>query len=135
MAGTRIKIRDRNEGGNYARKRICCAVATASVLVLAIFLGLNRNTMTVDRMGSTEAIDFSSLAATVIPLDEFGANGNNTAVTQTSSLGLSATSGMKSDFMQATAVSPRVGLPNTPSTETSGGEAAVLAASWRATTP
>jgi hypothetical protein len=100
MAGTRMMIRDRKEYGKYARNRICCVAAAAALLILAIFFRLDRNTMTVGPIGSAEPIDFSSLAATVIPLDEFWANDDLPPVTATSALALSATSGIKSDFMQ-----------------------------------
>jgi hypothetical protein len=86
----------------------------AALLIWAVFLGFDRNTMAVGTMGSAEPIDFSSLAGTVISLDEFRAGGNNSPVIARSALNGSATNGIKSDF---------------------GGEPAVLAASWRPATP
>jgi hypothetical protein len=146
MAGTRAKIRGRRQSGNHGRKLICCAVATAVVFALAIVFGPDRDKGTLGTGGSPEPIDFSSLAATVIPLDEFGASGNNPAVIASSSSAISTTSGMKSNFMQMTSVSDLVsrnkdklqrhlesGLRNIPETERNVGEPALLAASWRPT--
>jgi hypothetical protein len=144
MAGTRAKIQGRKQSGNHGRKLICCAVATTVVFALAIVFGLDRDKGTLGTGDLPEPIDFSSLAATIIPLDEFGANGSNPAVIASSSSALSATSGMKSNFMQMTSVSDLVsgnkdklqrhlesGLRNIPKTERNVGEPALLAASWR----
>jgi hypothetical protein len=142
MAGARIQIKDRKQNGNSARKRIGCACAAAALLVLALLFPLDRNTMTVAPVGSTEAIDFSSLAATVIPLDEFGANRKGSLVLVTSILALSATSGMKSDFTQMTSVSGLVSKHAAKlqrhlerGARNRGSGPAVLAASWRPSTP
>jgi hypothetical protein len=140
MAGTRLRIRDRKQCGSSACKRIWCVFAAAALLVLAFFLGLDRHTMTIGTIGSAVPIDFSSLAATVIPLDEIGANGNNPPVTV--ALGLSTASGMKSDFMQMTSVSslvPKYAAKLQRHLESrlrnSGREPPILAASWRPSTP
>ena len=131
MAGTRRMIQDRKEYGNYARKCICCVAAAAALLVLGILFRLDRNTMIVGPIGSAEPIDFSSLAATVMPLDEFWANGNLPPVTTTSALALSATSGVKSDFIKTVKLQRRL----ESSVQSPGHEPAVLAASWRPTSP
>ena len=139
MAGTRIKIRHGEECENYARNCICCACAAAAFLVLAISFGLDRNTMTVGAIGSTEPIDFSSLAATVIPLDEFWANSNNPPVTASSGLALSASSGMKSDFIPMSGLilnhAAKLQRHLESGTRNPGREPAVLAASWRPSIP
>jgi hypothetical protein len=109
MARARIHIRNRKQSGNSARKRICWASTATALLVLAILFPLDRNPMTVAPTGSAEAIDFSSLAATVIPLDQFGANGKSSPVLVTPVLPLS-TSGMKSDFTQMTSVAGSVSI-------------------------
>jgi hypothetical protein len=148
MAGTRTKIRNRKQSGNHARKSICCALAAAAALVLGLFLGLDPSKMTFDTKGSSEPIDFSSLAATVIPLDEFGANGNNPAVVASAVRGLSTTSGMKSNFLQRTSLSGLVskhaaklqrhlesGLRTATDTATKNGERTVLTVSWQPSAP
>jgi hypothetical protein len=97
--------------------------------------------MTVSPTGSAEAIDFSSLAATVIPLDQFGANGKSSLVLVTPVLALS-TSGMKSDFTQMTSVSALVSKHAAKlqrhlehGARNRGRGPAVLAASWRPSNP
>ena len=130
MADTRRMIQDRKEYGSCARKCICCAAAAAALLVFGILFRLDRNTMIVGPIGSAEPIDFSSLAATVMPLDEFWANGNLPPVT-TSALALSATSGVKSDFIKTVKLQRRL----ESSVQSPGHEPAVLAASWRPTSP
>ncbi|MGH6875453.1 MAG: hypothetical protein ACREDW_10585, partial [Aestuariivirgaceae bacterium] len=104
MAGTRAKIRCRKHSGNHALKLICGALAAIVAFALATFIGLDRNRVVVATVGLNEPIDFSSLSTTVIPLDEFGAIGNNPAVIASSSLHLSTTAAMKSNFMRMTAV-------------------------------
>jgi hypothetical protein len=127
------------------QKLICCALVAAIALGLAAFLRLDRNKAAADTAGPNEPIDFSSLAATITPLDEFGSSDNNPAVIALSSSGLSTTSGMKSNFMQTTtSVSGVVlryagklqrhlesGLRNAPDTERNFGKPALLTASWR----
>jgi hypothetical protein len=144
MAGTRAKIQGQNQSGNNMRKLICCALVAAIVLGLAAFLYLDRHKVAADTAGPNEPIDFSSLAATITPLDEFGSSGNNPSVIALSFSGLSTTSGMKSNFMQTTSVSGLVlryagklqrhlesGLRNVPETERNFGKPALLTASWR----
>jgi hypothetical protein len=117
----------------------------AIVLGLAAFVRLDRNKPAADTPGPNEPIDFSSLAATTIPLDEFGSGGSNTAVIASSSSGLSTTSGMKSNFMQGTtSVAGLVlrydgklrrhlesGLRNAADTDRNFAKPALLTASWR----
>jgi hypothetical protein len=146
MAGTRAKIRGRRQSGNHARKVVCCALVAATVLGLAVFLSLDRDRVAAGTMGQNEPIDFSSLAGTIVPLDEFGASGNNPAVIASSSLSLSTTSAMKSNFMQSMSVSDLVsryagnlqrhlenGLRNAAVPERKIGKPALLTVSLRPT--
>ena len=144
MVGTRRKLRRWKQSGNYALKGICWTLAIVAGLVLAYFLGPDRNKIGADTAVSAETVDFSSLAATVVPLAEFGANGKNIAVVASAASDLLITSGLKSNFMQMTSLSGLVskhaakiqhhlesGLRYVADTETKDGEAAAVAASWR----